>query len=198
MKEMYPPCGCRKPPSPCDREQISPLSCQPSLFMQKILGSGRIHQRRKCYPIQMDPLPCSACGTITLISVVVCGAPAWTEVCCHERGAKLLQILIPLSLEFQDSNGCRHHASGVIEEKLRLSLSCRSCDAWRGQILIQAAARLCGPVCVPANSCPEAPLELILCGYLLSPCAIGAPSAPPCPPPKPWYPHPHFDPYQDG
>ena len=157
-----------------------------------------MHQRRKCYPIRIQPLPCSASGTLTLLSVTVCGTPAWEEIPCHERGVKQLLVSIPLSLTFQDGSGCTHHAGGVIEETLRLRLNCQPCDAWRGQIMIQAAARLCGAVCLAADPCMDIPLELILCGYILSPCAMGAPNPRPCPPPKPWYPQPIFNSYQDS
>ena len=190
-------CGCRPPKPSCDCCAPCTTPCQSQFFLPKILGSGRLHQRRKCYAIQSASTPCQWAEAQTLQRVSVCGAPAWEEISCHERGAKLLRVMIPLFLEFRDSSGCLHQASGVIEETLRLRLSCPAGDAWRGQPLIQAAVRLCAPVCVPNNACLEAPLELILCAYLLSPCATGCPDTPPCPSPKPWYPQPGFNPYQN-
>ena len=196
MEKRPSSCGCHRSAPACDCCPPAPPS-PGNIFLQKILGSGRLHHRRKCYAIEVHSMPCECAGSPTLQRVSVCGMPAWEDVSCHERGVKLLRVMIPLSLEFRDCSSGIHTASGVVEEKLRLRLTCQPGDAWRGQIMLQAAARLCGSVCASGNCCPEVPLELILCGYLLAPYAMDYPDTPPCPPPKPWYPQPHFNPYQD-
>ena len=193
MKDRL-PCGCQRPRPPCDCIPNAAPPAHGCFLMQKILGSAKIHHRRKCYPVKWNCPPVS--GTLTLTEVSLCGSPSWEEIPCHERNVRLLHIRIPIILHFRDSCGCMHQSSSEIEEQLLLPLCCQPCDAWRGQMLIQAAVRLCGSICIQPDCFCEVPLELILCAYLVAPCACGTPASPPCPPPKPWYPQPHFDSYQ--
>ena len=65
-----------------------------------------------------------------------------------------------------------------------------------GAALSEAAARLAGSCCLDGTGCGSLPLELILEGYILTSCMMGATAAPPCPEAKPWYPQPGFDPYR--
>lgn len=195
MKEKYPcPCGGYSPsPAPWDRPPSPPPS---GFLMQRILGSGQMHCRRKCYQLCLSCLPDTGCRPLALADVQIGGAPIWEEAPCHEKNAVLLRVTLPLSLFLRDGT-CLHRAEAAIEETLTLRFQCSPCQCWRGQITVQAAARLCGQGCVRENGCAEAPLEVEMHAYLIAPCSVGASPQPCCPQQKPWYPQPRFDPYQD-
>ncbi|MBE5782353.1 MAG: hypothetical protein E7329_03445 [Clostridiales bacterium] len=174
----------------------SPEPPRPSgaFLMQRILGKGQLHRRRACYSLCL--CACSSHDHLQLLDVTVSGNPQWEEIPCHERGAILLQVTVPLLLRIRDENGCVFSKESSLNEQLRIRLSCREEESWRGQIFVQAAVRLAGCARMQAG-CFEAPLEVMLEGYILSPCAMGASCPPPCPEPKPWYPQPRFDPWND-
>ena len=165
--------------------------------MQRILGCGKLHRRRQCYSLCLDGLSCQAQPPLSVIDAAVCGAPQWEEVPCQERGVVLLRVTVPLTLRLRDACGCFFTAESSLEEQLRIRLSCQECECWRGQIFVQAAARLCANACPCEQNCCDTSLELLLEGFILAPCSVGAPCPPACPDNRPWYPQPRFDPYQD-
>ena len=163
--------------------------------MQRVLGSGKLHRRRECYPLCLE-LPGAADAPFSVLAVWADGAPCYEELPCHERGAALLSVSIPLAVQLRDAAGRCFTLSAAIQEELRLRCACPEQECWRGQIYLQAAARLAGSCCLDGTGCGSLPLELILEGYILTSCMMGAPVAPPCPEAKPWYPQPGFDPYR--
>lgn len=210
MKGMdhRPECGCHHPQTPtlppCDgrKNACQSIGCgdrprpQGSFLMQKILACGQLHRRRFCYSLCVTGLPCQAVPPFQVIDAAVCGQPRWEEIACHERGAVLLEVTIPLCLRIRDCQGCVFTAESSIRDQIRLRLSCPEQECWRGQIFVQAAVRFCGPACESTDACFDVPLETLVEGYILSPCAMGAPCPPPCPEPRPWYPQPRFDPWK--
>ncbi len=185
MKEWHrPSCGCPPPEPPCPSQ---------GFLMQRILGKGRLHKRQGCYSLCI--CDCRENDGLQLADAAVCGQPRWEELPCHERGSVLLHVHLPLLLKIRNAQGCIFTAESSLEEQLKIRLSCRAEESWRGQIFVQGAVRLCGRSCLGDSGCFRASLELLLEGYILSPCAVGAPCPPPCPENKPWYPQPRFDPW---
>ena len=163
--------------------------------MQRILACGKLHRPRQCYSLCLDHLPAPARPPFTVVDAAVSAAPCWTEMPCCQRGALRLEVTVPLTLRVRDGCGRFYTASATLEDELRLRLSCPENECWRGQIFVQAAVRLCGNCCPCDPGCCEAPLEVMLEGYVLAPCAMGVP-APSCrPEPRPWYPQMGFDPF---
>lgn len=192
MKSMdpYPPCDCHRPAPPCPSRK--PV---PSFLMQRILASGKIHRRCQCYSLHPDAFPCQGTPPYTLINAAVCGQLSWQEMPCHEKGAILLQVSIPLSLQIRDETGNIFTAYAAVEEQIRLHCTGTNAECWRGQIYLQAAARLCSCIQFCQEGPLDARLEIILEGFLLTACPISGPGKPPCPPPRPWYPEAHCDPW---
>lgn len=184
----------RRPGGPCGCPPPAPPRPSGAFLMQRILGKGQLHKRRSCYSLCLCAYKESDC--LQLLDAAVSGNPRWEELPCHERGAVLLQVTIPLLLRIRDANGCIFTSESSLDEELRIRLSCREEEAWRGQIFVQGAVRLSGCARIQ-DGCFHAPLEVFLEGFILSPCAVGPSCPPPCPEPKPWYPQPHFDPWSD-
>lgn len=163
-----------------------------SFLMQRILASGALHARCRPYPLCFDT-PCGVRPPLSILSVSESGPPRWEEKSCCERGCRTLCVTLPLCLTIRDPCGRHFQVSSEITEEVRLHLRCPEEEAWRGQLFVQGAARLCRAEC-PCGK--EVPLEVRIEAYLLAPCAVGAPCPPPCPPQKPWYPQPRFDPFR--
>lgn len=161
-------------------------------LMQRILASGKLHIRCRSYPLPFDS-PCAARPSLTLLSVAENGPPRWEEKPCREPGGMLLRVTLPLIVCLRDACGNRFTAASEVCEEVRLQRHCPAEEAWRGTFFVQGAARLCRAECGCGK---DVPLEICIEAYLVSPCALGAPCPPPCPPQKPWYPQPRFDPWQ--
>ena len=178
-------------PAPCpDRGWAEGCASLPpgGFLMQRILASGRMHRRRQCYPLCLEEVPPEARPPYAVVDAMACGMPGWTEVNCPERGAILLQVTVPLALRLRDGGGCVFQARSTLRECLKLRLACPEAECWRGQIFVQAAVRLCGGACPAEHGQCETPLEVLLEGWMLSPCTMGRPQPAPCPDARPWYP----------
>ena len=205
MNEWFrrPSCGgCKRPaPSalpPADPCALQTPSCRPAgcFLVQRILASGRLHRRRQCYPLCLRGLPSQAREPVTVLDACADGLPRWAE--CDERGrcGWMIRVTVPLSLRVRDSAGCTYVIPSSLEEQLRLIPEGPAQQCWRGQCFVQAAVRLAGKCCPCGDSPCSVPLEVLIEGYLLSPCTVGRPDAA-CPPRLPWYPQPLYDPYRD-
>ncbi len=180
-----------------DCERILPglPRCPGGYLMQRILACGGIHRRRQCYPLCLNELPDQARPPITVADAAVCAAPQWEEACCRDRRGLDFLVTVPLLLRVRDGAGCICTVQSFLQERLRLCPRAPERECWRGQVYVQAAVRLCG--CAPCRENPcQVPLEVLIEGYILAPCALGA--APFCPPQKPWYPQPRYDPWNEG
>lgn len=157
--------------------------------MQRIIASGRLHRRRDCVPLCFCGLPSQAQPPFTVVDVCVCAAPQWEDAPCDDRRGMTLQVLLPLRLRVRDGCGRVYAASSEMKENVPLRFDCPPTECWRGQPYVQAAVRLAG--CPgPCDGCRcEVPLEVLVEGYILAPCALGRPERA-CPPPLPWYPEP--------
>lgn len=188
-------------PTPCRCKPTSRPGPWPehaaSFLMQRILASGKINRRCQCYSLSLDTLPCQGNPPFTVIDAALGGNPIWQEIPCHERGVMLLQVTLPLVLRIRDGCGNVFTAASSLEEKIRLRIFCPEQQCWRGQIFVQAAVRLCTPAPINPEGCFDARLDVCLEAYLLSACALRGPEKPACPPSKPWYPEPGFDPWKD-
>ena len=200
-------CDCRPPdggrfpsrpivPRPCPEPQPRPCFPGGGFLMQRILACGRLHRRRQCYPLCLAALPDCAEPPLTVLEVSVSGAPQWQEAPCYQRGGVTLLVTVPLCLRLRDARGQLFSVPSRLEEELFLRANCAQAEYWRGQIYVQAAVRLAGRATLRCPHEGEVPLEVLIEGYLLSPCAMGGQGGPCCPEPKPWYPQPMFDPYQ--
>ena len=168
--------------------------CPGGYLMQRILASGCVHRRRQCYPLSLNGLPEPGCGTISVVDAAVCAPPQWEEAFC--RDALDFLVTVPLLLRVRDGNGGVCGAQSCIQERLRLYPKASARECWRGQMFVQAAVRLAGCAACRENPCPV-PLEVLIEGFILAPSVLDACAAPACPPPKPWYPQPQFDPWTD-
>lgn len=193
MKPFGSCCAFHPPQSPCP-----PPECAGNFLMQRILAGGKLHRRCQCYSLYPDSLPCDGTAPYTLVDAALSAAPTWQEIPCHERGTLLLQVILPLALRLRDSTGCLSTAHAAIEEQLRLHCSVPEAECWRGQIYVQGAVRPCGCAQICQSGVFDARLEVVLEGFLLAACPMGAPAHPPCPAQKPWYPQPRFDPWKDS
>ncbi len=102
---------------------------------------------------------------------------------------------MPLLFRVRDGCGCDYCLTDELEVNLSLRASCPPDHCWRGQPFVQAAVRLAGRA-TPCGCRCDVPLDVVIEGYVLAPCVMGRPDAPPpCPPSKPWYPQPVYDPY---
>ena len=193
MKPLSPPpCGCPPPlPYPPRKD-----TCEKYL-MQRILASGKLHQRCKAYSLCLDSMPCTGSPPFTLVDATVSGQPIWQELPCHQRATMQIQVTVPLLLRFRDSAGCISVLHSSLDEQLLLHCISPDAENWRGQIYVQAAVRSCSCVqlCTPGPL--DARLEVILEGYVLTACPMGSSSHSPYPPSKPWYPQPRFDPWNE-
>ncbi|MBE5787471.1 MAG: hypothetical protein E7324_08030 [Clostridiales bacterium] len=178
-----PGCGC-KPPSPPSRQASGYL-------MQQILGSGQIHRRCQCYTLSLCSLPCDAEAPFLLTNAAIAGQPTWQEVPCHEQDAIVLRVQLPLCLSLQDRYGRPIRIQDQMEEQLRLHIHRPDHPSWQGQVMLQAAVRLCRPARACREGPVEAALEVLIQAYLVSYCPVSVPAPCPRPEQKPWYPQPH-------
>ncbi|MBR4539574.1 MAG: hypothetical protein IKO52_12140 [Clostridia bacterium] len=195
------PCGCRRPPPPREEEPWGrmPPPAPPTwggYLMQRVFAAGTL-RRRVCHSLCLEALPQQAQAPFTVTDAALCGPPRWEEAPCRNPRGMLLQVSIPVQFQVRDAQGCTYCLTDEIEENLPLRVQCAPDSCWRGQPYVQAAVRLAGR----ANPCGcdcrcEVPLDVLIEGYILAPCVMGRPDAPPpCPPGRPWYPQPMYDPY---
>lgn len=206
-----PPCGCgrqaerperpvpdwdgKSPPFPPCHEKTRDERPQYGncYLMQRILASGRMYRRRQSYPLCLCDLPPEAVPPFTVLETGVCGPSVWET--CDDRRQDRIRVTVPLSVRIRDGCGRVYMSAAQVTETLCLTGREPPESCWRGQIFVQAAVRLAGRVC-PCEKAPcQVPLEVLIEGYILSPCTVGCPENPPCPPSRPWYPRPMFDPY---
>ena len=186
-------CGRREPCDPCGRcERREP--CDPCgrceqrgrYLIPRVIGQGQTILRRA--RVRLCPDVCAPCGA-QLIGVQAAGAPYHEELTCHERGAMLLRVAVPLTLRIC-ADGCERDLPAETVQTLRIRLSCRREECWRHRVELRAVARLISPVCLSYDGCFDAALDLCIDGYLVADCVVGAqPDACP-PPPRPLYPEP--------
>ncbi len=168
--------------------------CPGGYLMQRILASGCLHRRRQCYPLCLRGLPEPLCPPLTVADAFVCAAPQWEETCCRDHTGLDFLVTVPLLLRLRDGAGRVSSAQSWLQENLRLCPRTPQRECWRGQVFVQAAVRLAGRAeC--REECCSVPLEVLIEGYLLAPCALNPCPDRNCPPPRPWYPQPRFDPF---
>ena len=213
MKNCYhpAPCGCgsrvppeKRPPLPCRED---PPRCPPErpvcpvppacggYLMQRIIASGRLHRRRACVPVSLAALPEQDAPPYTVMEVCVCAPPRWEEIPSRRCDSLLLRVTVPLNVRVRDGCGNLYCVSSDITEELCLRCDCPPAECWRGQPYVQAAVRLAGRACPCECECCEIPLEIFMEGYILCPSTWGQEHRPACPPSRPWYPEPIYDPY---
>jgi len=195
------PCGCRRPPPPREEEPWGrvPPPGPPAwggYLMQRVFAAGTL-RRRVCHSLCLEGLPESAQPLFTVIDACLCGPPRWEEAPCRDPRGLLLRVSIPVQFQVRDARGCTYCLTDEIEENLPLRVNCPPDNCWRGQPFVQAAVRMAGRVSPCGCGCRcDVPLDVVIEGYILVPCVMGRPDAPPpCPPSKPWYPQPMYDPY---
>ena len=198
------PCGCRRPPPPRSNWEEEPCRCAPErpplpgcggYLMQRIFASGTL-RRRVCHSLCLEALPQQAQAPFAVTDAALCGPPRWEEVPSRDHRSILLRVSIPLRFRVRDACGCDYCLTDELEENLSLRVQCQPDSCWRGQPFVQAAVRLAGR----ANPCGcdcrcDVPLDVVIEGYILAPCVMGRPDRPECPPSRPWYPQPMYDPY---
>lgn len=189
-----------KPCNPWDRPCPAPCPpppCRDGFLFQRILACGKLHRRPECVFCK-NLLPPQAQPPFRVLEANVNGPCTWRETSCAcNRYGLSLQVTVPISLRLEDSCGRRFSVDVPLEEELTLRPQCPNAELWHGQIFLQAAVcpwRGCGP---RQGNEWDVTLELLLEGYLLSPCPVRCPT-PACPPdPRPLYPQPRFNPYND-
>lgn len=209
---LRPSCGCasrtplpiqpeRRPPEEPACRPPEPAVCPPpnicpgGYLMQRILAVGRAHRRRFCQPVCLSSLPEQAVPPYTVLDVCACAVSQWEEIPCRRRGCVVFRVTVPLRVRVRDGCGSVYTVSSEWEEELPLRFEYPQAECWIGQPCFQAAVRLAGRPCPCDSRCCEVPLEAMVEGYLLSPCAWGQGNRPACPPDRPWYPQPICDPY---
>ena len=198
------PCGCRRPPpprphweeDPCpSAQERPPLPACGGYLMQRIFAAGTL-RRRVCHSLCLDGLPCQAQAPFTVTDACLCGPPRWEEAPCRDARSLLLRVTIPVQFQVRDDCGRVYCLTDEIEENLSMRVHCPPDSRWRGQPFVQAAARMAGRASPCGCGCRcEVPLEILIEGYILAPCVMGRPDRPECPPSRPWYPQPMYDPY---
>ena len=193
--DRNPCCPRPEPPRPPERPDCAPPHSCGEYLMQRILANGRVFRRRACYTVSLNALPEQAQPPFTVLEAVCCCAPCWEEMPCRDRFGKTFLVTVPLTLRVRDGCGQMYTVPAEIQEELRLRCLAPAYECWRGQPVIQAAARLTGRPCPCDCARCDLPLEVCIEGYLIAPCAVGRPEQPCCPRPLPWYPEPICDPY---
>ena len=201
------PCGCGGRPlperRPCPRPEPERRPCPfPEAFslgcggflMQRIMACGKIHRRCQAFPLCLSSLPEQAQPPFTVLDVCTLSMPRWEEIPSCRQGCLQLRVSIPLQIRLRDGCGRVYTVSAELEEELSLRFEYPPGECWRGQPCVQAAVRLAGRACrCDCRRC-DIPLEIMIEGYVLSPCTLGRSPASPCPEPRSWY--PSFDPYR--
>lgn len=177
----------RRQPTEPDRQAC----CSSAAFlMQRILASGQTHRRCQPYPICLNDLPPQADPPFTVTDVFLCAPPAWRQDGCPDRRGIMLQVTLPIALRLRDSQGCCYVLSASIEESLCLRPHEPLRECWRGQVSLQAAVRLASR-CAACTECQcTVPMEVVINGYLLSPCSVRQPDSDCCFDRRPLYPQP--------
>lgn len=163
--------------------------------MQRILAAGQACRGPCALFLCPDLVPRDAQPPFTVLEAGVCGAVQWQEIPCRRRDGLMLLANVPVALRLRDDRGRVFSAEASAEEELFLQYRCPEKDGWRGQIFVQAAVRPWRARCrsLHCDSC-QVLIELLLEGYLLSPCAVGCPETPACrPDSRPLYPQSRFD-----
>ena len=192
------PCGCRRPPPPREEEPWGRMPPGPPTWggylMQRVFAAGTL-RRRVCHSLCLEALPQQAQAPFTVTDACLCGPPRWEEAPCRDPRGMLLRVSIPVQFQVRDACGCAYCLTDEIEENLPLRVQCAPDSCWRGQPFVQAAVRLAGRASPRGCDCRcDVPLDVLIEGYILAPCVMGRPD-PPCPPGRPWYPQPMYDPY---
>ena len=199
------PCGCRRPPPSRPLWEDDPsrgLGPQPfppgcgGYLMQRVFAAGAL-RRRVCHSLCLEALPQQTQAPFTVTEAALCGPPRWEEAPCRDPRGMLLRVSIPVQFQVRDGGGCAYCLNDEIEENLPLRVQCPPDNCWRGQPFVQAAVRMAGRSSPCGCGCRcDVPLDVVIEGYILVPCVMGRPDAPPpCPPSRPWYPQPMYDPY---
>ena len=164
--------------------------CGSQFLVQKVVGAGQLRQRCRSYPLCFE-IPCAAQEPVCVTDAQLCGEPQWEEIPCPECGTKLLKVTLPLRLRLRDACGHCFNTDSALTEEVRIRFY--ESDCLSGQTFMQAQVRFCGNscACTPGNCVP---LTVSIDAYRTTFCPVGS-MRPPCPPPKPWYPEPGFDPY---
>ena len=179
------------PPPPPDRGPRG------GFFMQRILACGKLHRRSQCCEVCLSALPPEARPPYRVTDVAVCSCPQWEEADEEWRNALSLLVTVPLKVRLRDAGGRCYAVPASITQSLCLRCECPARECWRGQIFVQAAVRLsCRPQPCDQKAC-ALPLEVLLEGYVLSPCAVNCGNRPACHDTRPLYPQPLFDPYRE-
>lgn len=157
-------------------------------LIQRVIGQGRLE--RRCLRVNLCP-PCGSlpCGERAVLTCARAGEPRYEELPCHERGAMLLRVVVPLALTVcVDGRECA--VPSETTQTLRIRLFCPAEECWRHRVILRAAARLCRRACLCDDGCFDAAIDLCVEGYIAADCVIGAPDCDPCPPRLPLYPPP--------
>ena len=197
------PCGCRRPPPPRPAWEEDPCRGKPDrpplpacggFLMQRVFAAGAL-RRRVCFSLCLEGLPQQARTPFAVTDAAPGGPPRWEEISCRDPRGMLLRVSVPLLFRVRDGGGCDYCLTDELEEDLTLRLQCPPDSCWRGQPFVQAAVRLASR----ANACGgcrcDVPLDILIEGYILAPCVMGRPELPDCPPSRPWYPQPLYDPF---
>lgn len=162
-------------------------------LMDKIVGYGKTHVRCETFRLCPEGL----CGMEEPLSLcdVTCApqAPTYEQAGCGCRGEMTLEVTVPLVCTVRDACGRTRSACASVKCRLCIRAQCGLPECRQYGIRVQAYARLVGCARALCGGCFEAPLELLMEGYLTKPCVLRASGdcAPDCPPPKPWYPEPY-------
>ncbi len=157
-------------------------------LMERVIGQGRLE--KCCLRVRL----CPACDCFpfgeraALTGVAVAGEPYSEELPCHERGALLFRVCVPLALSVC-VDGRERKIPSEVTQTLRVRLSCPGEECWRHRLILRAAARLCRRACL-CDGCFDAVIDLRVDGYIVADCVIGAPERDCCPPRLPLYPQP--------
>ncbi len=198
------PCGCRRPPpprppwpeEPCrGMPECPPFSDCGGFLMQRVMAAG-VLRRRLSHCLCLNGLPRQARAPFAVTGVSAGGSPQWEEAPCPGGRSPQLRVSVPVQFFVRDGCGCDYCLTDSIEEKLTLRAPCPPNSCWQGQPFAQASMRLAGRARC-SDGCCEVPLEIMIEGYLLAPCVMGRPDLSLCPPGRPWYPQPAYDPYSD-
>lgn len=164
--------------------------CGSGYLMQRILAGGQRVFRPAELCLCPNQLPCAAQAPFTVLEAGVIGCPQWQEIPCRRRDALALLVNVRIALRLRDACGACFSVETGAEEELLLRCRCPVQDCWRGQIVVQAAVRPYRSRGCRCRGDERIPVEMLLEGFLLSPCTVNCPGQPACPDQRPLYPEP--------